>query len=91
MGKDSQAALTKFNALEKFTISSKPVMLSFIHTGVFVPVHDYSPAQEKFTFSPLNNPSMKLAYWDEDAYVTELMPLRGTMSLRRDRGISQHL
>ncbi|KAI9829177.1 MAG: hypothetical protein M1826_005772 [Phylliscum demangeonii] len=70
---DSQAALTKFNALDKFTISSKPVLLSFIHSGVFVPVGHSGPVPERFTFSPLNNASVKLAYWDEDAYVSELM------------------
>ncbi|KAI9821495.1 MAG: hypothetical protein M1832_003343 [Thelocarpon impressellum] len=70
--KDAQAALTKFNALDKFTISSKQVMLSFIHAGVFVPAYNYSPDMEAFTFSPLNNPSMKLVYWDEQAYVDEL-------------------
>lgn len=30
-------------------------------------------ANEKFTFSPLANPSLKLQYWDEEAYVTELL------------------
>ena len=70
---DSQAALTKFNSLDKFTISSKPVLLSFVHSGVFVPVLNYSEALENYTFSPLNNPFMKLAYWDEEAYVSELM------------------
>ncbi|KAI9784494.1 MAG: hypothetical protein M1816_000814 [Peltula sp. TS41687] len=70
---DSQAALTKFNSLDKFTISSKPVLLSFVHSGVFVPMLKYTPALERFTFSPLSNPSMKLAYWDEEAYVSELM------------------
>lgn len=71
--KDSQAALTKFNSLDKFTISSKPVLLSFVHSGVFVPMINYTSAMERFTFSPLSNPSMKLAYWDEEAYVSELM------------------
>ncbi|KAI9800719.1 MAG: hypothetical protein M1833_003135 [Piccolia ochrophora] len=69
---DAQAALTKFNALDKFTISSKPVLLSFIHAGVFVPVLAQDPGIESWTFSPLNNPSLRLAYWDEGAYVTEL-------------------
>ncbi|KAH0536441.1 hypothetical protein FGG08_006681 [Glutinoglossum americanum] len=70
---DSQAALTKFNSLEKFTISSKPVLVSYIHAGVFVPVYNSSNAVERFTFSPLSNPSLKLAYWDEEAYVSELL------------------
>lgn len=70
---DAQAALTRYNSFEKFTISSKPVLASYIHAGVFVPVINPTPSTERFTFSPLGNPSMKLAYWDEDAYVTELM------------------
>lgn len=28
---------------------------------------------ENCTFSPLGNPTVKLAYWDENAYVAELM------------------
>ncbi|KAI9778278.1 MAG: hypothetical protein M1839_008303 [Geoglossum umbratile] len=70
---DSQAALIKFNSLERFTISSKPVLVSYIHAGVFVPVYNSSDAVERFTFSPLSNPSLKLAYWDEEAYVSELL------------------
>ncbi|KAI9841270.1 MAG: hypothetical protein M1837_000806 [Sclerophora amabilis] len=70
---DSQAALAKFNAQEKFTISSKEVAVSYIHAGVFVPILDHNSHLERFTFSPLSNPSMKLAYWDEDAYVSELV------------------
>jgi G-patch domain len=69
---DAQAALTRHNSFEKFTISSKPVLASYIHAGVFVPVVSPTPSTARFTFSPLNNPSMKLAYWDEEAYVTEL-------------------
>ncbi|KAL1968131.1 hypothetical protein VTN77DRAFT_2262 [Rasamsonia byssochlamydoides] len=70
---DAQAALTRLNSFEKFTISSKPVLASYIHAGVFVPVPNPTPSTARFTFSPLNNPDMKLQYWDEEAYVTELM------------------
>ena len=69
---DAQAALVRYNSFEKFTIASKPVLVSYIHAGVFVPVFDFSAIEERFTFSPLQNPSMRLAYWDEGAYVTEL-------------------
>ncbi|KAL2867007.1 uncharacterized protein BJX67DRAFT_381334 [Aspergillus lucknowensis] len=69
---DAQAAVSRLNSFEKFTISSRPVMVSYIHAGVFVPVMNPSASTERFTFSPLNNPAMKLMYWDEDAYVTEL-------------------
>ncbi|KAL4805603.1 rna-binding protein [Aspergillus unguis] len=69
---DAQAAVSRLHSFEKFTISSRPVMVSYIHAGVFVPVMNPSASTERFTFSPLNNPALKLMYWDEDAYVTEL-------------------
>lgn len=34
---------------------------------------DPHPSTEHFTFSPLANPSLKLMYWDDEGYVTELM------------------
>ncbi|KAL8742462.1 MAG: hypothetical protein Q9190_005058 [Brigantiaea leucoxantha] len=70
---DAQAALIRFNSFDKFTISSKPVMVDYIHAGVFVPVFDASEDAERFTFSPLTNSAAKLAYWDEGAYVNELV------------------
>ncbi|KAL2373243.1 hypothetical protein RJ035_006011 [Blastomyces gilchristii] len=69
---DAQAALARYNSFETFTISSKPVLASYIHAGVFVPVINPTASTDRFTFSPLGNPSMKLAYWDETAYATEL-------------------
>lgn len=71
---DAQAAMAKYKASDKFTISSKPVQLSYIHAGVFVPV--LSPLGDeyiKFTFSPLSNTAVKLMYWDEAAYASELV------------------
>lgn len=74
---DAQAAMAKYTASEKFTISSKPVMVSYIHAGVFVPVLQApAPEFEKFTFSPLSNSSVKLMYWDEAGYVNELITAR---------------
>lgn len=70
---DAQAAVTRYNSFDRFTIASKHVFVSYIHAGVFVPVLNPSPSVERFLFSPLNNPALKLAYWDEDAYVTELV------------------
>ena len=70
---DAQAALTRFNSFEKFTISSKPVTACYIHAGVFVPVFELTASNERFVFSPLGNTATKLAYWDEDAYVSELV------------------
>lgn len=69
--KDAQAALIRFNSFEKFTISSKPVTADYIHAGVFVPVFNATEASPKFTFSPLGNTATKLAYWDEQAWVSE--------------------
>lgn len=71
---DAQAAMAKYNTFEKFTISSKPVLVSYIHAGVFVPV--LKPMGDdlfRFTFSPLTNPAVKLMYWDEAAYASELV------------------
>jgi hypothetical protein len=71
---DAQAAMAKYKASDRFTISSKPVMISYIHAGVFVPVlRQFGPEFAKFTFSPLSNPAAKLMYWDEAAYVSELV------------------
>ena len=71
---DAQAAVAKYKASDKFTISSKPVMISYIHAGVFVPVlHQFGPEFARFTFSPLSNPAVKLMYWDEAAFVSELV------------------
>ena len=70
---DAQAALTRFNSFDRFTIASKQVLVSYIHAGVFVPVLAPSPSTKRFLFSPFGNASLKLQYWDEDAYVTELV------------------
>lgn len=71
--KDAQAALAKFNALERFTISSKPVLVSYVHAGIFVPELDAAAASEGVTFAASTNPSLQLKYWDEDAFVSELV------------------
>lgn len=69
---DAQAALIRFNSFDRFTIASKQVLVSYIHAGVFVPVLHPTPSTERFSFNPAGNSTMKLAYWDEDAYVAEL-------------------
>ncbi|KIW73176.1 hypothetical protein, variant [Phialophora macrospora] len=76
---DAQAAIVRYNSFERFTIASKQVLVSYIHAGVFVPVLNPTPDVERFCFSPVGNPTLKLAYWDEGGYVTELavsMPAR---------------
>ncbi|KAJ5555020.1 hypothetical protein N7461_003490 [Penicillium sp. DV-2018c] len=69
---DAQAAMARFNSFDRFTISSKPVLVTYIHGGVFVPVINPSAGATPYTFSPSNNPSLQLMYWDDAAYVTEL-------------------
>jgi RNA-binding protein 5/10 len=70
--KDAQAALAKFDALDRFTIASKPVLVSFIHAGVFIPrgSNDEDP---RYSFAATINTSVRLAYWDLNAYASELM------------------
>lgn len=70
---DAQSALIRYTSFDRFTIASKQVLASYIHAGVFVPEQNPSAATERFNFSPIGNPSIKLKYWDEDAYVTELI------------------
>ncbi|TGZ80467.1 hypothetical protein EX30DRAFT_372112 [Ascodesmis nigricans] len=70
---EAQKALTTYEKNEKFTISSKPVSVSYIHPGVFVPVYNAAPEAERFTFLPLLGAvGLRLAYWDEEGYVSEL-------------------
>ena len=83
---DAQAALTRYNSFEKFTISSKPVTADYIHAGVFVPVFNASEETERFTFSPLGNTGTKLAYWDEGAWVSELVVSIGSPKIAAGEG-----
>ncbi len=68
---DAMAALIRYNTFDKFTIASKPVLVSYVHSGVFVPVLNPGAVDPRFTFAPLANPSMKIAYWDDEAFVAE--------------------
>lgn len=72
---DAQAALIRYNSFEKFTISSKPVTACYIHAGVFVPVLEAQQSSEKnpFTFGAAASPGLRLRYWDEGAYASELV------------------
>lgn len=65
---DAQAAVAKYRLLPKFTISSKPVHVAFIHTGVFVPTKAPSNPNNKAVFSPTYNPEIYLKYWDDRVY-----------------------
>ncbi|KAL8820822.1 MAG: hypothetical protein Q9223_001046 [Gallowayella weberi] len=74
---DAQAAVTRFNSFEKFTISSKPVTVDYIHAGVFVPVFTAEDPDE-CCFNPLGNSATKLAYWDKEAYVSVMVVSPGS-------------
>ena len=66
---DARAAVAKFRASTKFTIASKPVVVAFIHTGVFIPAFDTAATENpEFSFTPIYNPAVRLKYWDERAY-----------------------
>lgn len=66
---DAQAAYTKFHTMDRFTIKSKPVMISYIHAGVFVPAG--SDDDPTYSFLATSNPSLRLTYWDQQAYMKE--------------------
>lgn len=70
---DAQAALVRYNSFEKFTIASKQVLASYIHAGVFIPATEIKSSTERFFFTPLANPALKLAYWDQDAGISEFI------------------
>ncbi|KAL8847325.1 MAG: hypothetical protein Q9221_007641 [Calogaya cf. arnoldii] len=77
---DAQAAVIRFNSFDKFTISSKPVTVDYVHAGVFVPVFTASDPDE-FCFNPLGNTATKLAYWDKEAYASQLVVSFGSAKL----------
>lgn len=52
-------------------------MVDYIHAGVFVPVFNPAEDLEKFCFNPLGNTATVLAYWDKEAYVSELLVSSG--------------
>ena len=70
----------RYNSFEKFTIASKPVDIDYIHTGVFVPVLNPTEGMDRFTFSQLSNPAMKIRYREENAYASEHMVSPGSGS-----------
>ncbi|KAL2147023.1 hypothetical protein VTI28DRAFT_905 [Corynascus sepedonium] len=88
---DAIAAVAKFRALPRFTIASKPVVVAFIHTGVFIPAFDVPPTEnQEFSFTPIYNPAVRVRYWDERAYpsarVVSTDPLPGAPSPDRPGG-----
>ncbi|KAL8652206.1 MAG: hypothetical protein Q9226_004363 [Calogaya cf. arnoldii] len=74
---DAQAAIIRFNSFDKFTISSKPVTVDYVHAGVFVPLFTASDP-DRFCFNPLGNTATRLAYWDKEAYASQLLVSSGS-------------
>lgn len=71
---DAVDAHKKAKLSEGFTIKSKPVDVDFIHSGVFKTVAQLTyPVDDKYTFSALNNPDLKIIYRDEKAYCAQLV------------------
>lgn len=88
---DAMAAVTKFRASAKFTIASKPVVVAFIHTGVFIPsFEDPTTENQDFSFIPIYNPAVRVKYWDDRPYpsarVVSTDPLPGSESPGRAAG-----
>lgn len=76
---DAKGAIAKFNASTRFTIASKPVIVAFIHTGVFVPVLEPVTEQTaRFSFAPIYNPNLRVKYWDDRAYPSSHVVSAGT-------------
>lgn len=70
---DAQAAIEKFKASPKFTISSKPVSVAFIHNGVFVPhTGRITDENSRFVFNPIYSKDIFLKYWDNRVYPSPL-------------------
>lgn len=56
---------------------------------MFVPVFNASEETRRFTFSPLGNTATKLAYWDEDAWASELVVSTGSPKMGSATGEGQ--
>lgn len=70
---DARAAMAKFNASSQFTIGSKIVTVTYIHSGVFIPYLKPIVTEQdaKFTFTATHNPSLRLSYWNPTVYASE--------------------
>ncbi|KAH7037422.1 uncharacterized protein B0I36DRAFT_65884 [Microdochium trichocladiopsis] len=70
---DARAAVAKYLASPTFLINSRPATIAFIHSGVFIPyLHPVQGEDERFTFTAVHNPSMRLSYWNPTVYASEL-------------------
>ncbi|KAF4918079.1 putative RNA-binding protein [Colletotrichum viniferum] len=69
---DALAAMQKFKMMREFTIAGKPVTVSTIHLGVFVPeMRDVTRAIEHISFKPLFNPAIRVKYWEPHVFPSE--------------------
>ncbi|KAI0388571.1 hypothetical protein F5Y17DRAFT_474454 [Xylariaceae sp. FL0594] len=83
---DARGAVAKYNAQPQFTISSKPVTLAFIHSGVFIPsLYPVPEHDHKFTFAATHNPSLRLGYWNPSVYTSELLTTDESVCEEKDQ------
>ncbi|TDZ38670.1 RNA-binding protein 5 [Colletotrichum spinosum] len=69
---DALAAQQKFKMMREFTIASKPVTVSTIHLGVFVPeLREVTRNIERISFNPLFNPSLRVKYWEPHVFPSQ--------------------
>ncbi|CAI4211202.1 unnamed protein product [Parascedosporium putredinis] len=69
---DAAAALGKFRMSRNFTIGGAAVNIFSIHMGVFVPeLQHANPEEDKFSFVPLFNPSIRVKYWDTRVFANQ--------------------
>lgn len=69
---DALAAMQKFKMMREFTIASKPVTVSTIHLGVFVPeLREITRAIEHISFNPLFNPAIRVKYWEPHVFPSQ--------------------
>jgi len=69
---DAEAAMIKYNALpaSSYTIGSKPITVSFCHTGVFKPVSITGPEQSRYVFPSSTISAQWLEYWNPHLYAS---------------------
>ncbi|KAI0532493.1 hypothetical protein GGR58DRAFT_490088 [Xylaria digitata] len=83
---DARAAVAKYNAHPQFTISSKPVTVAFIHSGVFIPyLHPLQEQDRKFTFAATHNPTLRLSYWNPSVYASEHLTFDESLYEEKDQ------
>ncbi|PTB67907.1 hypothetical protein BBK36DRAFT_49751 [Trichoderma citrinoviride] len=69
---DAVDAMAKIKLLPSFSVAAAPVIVSHIHLGVFVPEErEITPEMERFSFSPLFNPTLRVRYRDLRAYPSQ--------------------